>query len=86
MVQVAQPSQPEQKFVTDGSHVYHYNEHLAELVARGDLKYCEYPKEPARRKPQVTVPLDEPVMEEVQEQLAGGMKDVDEDDNGKPTS
>jgi hypothetical protein len=80
MVQLAQS---EQKYVTDGSHTYHYNEHLAELVARGDLKYCDRPSKPQPRKPSFPVLVDEPVMEDVQQQLAGGLKD-DEDNDGKP--
>lgn len=85
MVQVAQPPQSEQKYVTDGSHVYHYNDHLAELVSRGELKYCEYPKKPQARKPSFPVLPTEPVMEEAQMALAGGLDD-DRDGNGQPTS
>lgn len=79
MVQATQPSQSEQKYVTDGHHVYHYNEHLAELLARGDLKYCERPLVPSARKKGPTVPPNEPIMEEVQRDLAGGMETDDED-------
>jgi hypothetical protein len=83
MVQAAQPIQSEQKYVTDGTHVYHYNEHLDELLARGELKYCDRPLVPQRRKPKFEFPPNEPIMEDVQQQLAGGLKD-DEETNGKP--
>ena len=82
MVQLAQP---EQKYVTDGSHTYHYNEHLAELVARGDLKYCDRPIKPQPRKPNFPQTPNEPMMEEVQRQIAGGLDaDDDKEGNGKP--
>ncbi len=82
MVQHTQPSQSEQAYVTDGHHVYHYNEHLAELVARGDLKYCDRPLVPMNKKR--PVPPNEPIMQEVQNDLAGGIGDNDEDSDGKP--
>ena len=72
MVQVTQPTQEEQKYVTDGTHVYHYNEYLAELVENGTLKYCDRPLVPPPRKKKTLVP-NEPVMEDVQQQLAGGL-------------
>ncbi len=82
---MVQAAQPEQKYVTDGSHTYHYNDHLAELVARGDLKYCPYPTVPQRRKPSFPVTPNEPIMEDVQQQLAGGLDvDNDKDGDGKP--
>jgi len=83
MVQHTQPPQSEQAYVTDGHHVYHYNEHLAELVARGDLKYCDRPLLPPARK---KGPPNEPIMQEVQNDLAGGIEDNDEDSDGKSAS
>jgi hypothetical protein len=81
MVQVAQSTQSEQKYVTDGSHVYHYNEHLDELLARGDLKYCERPLVPKARKPSFQILPDEPMMEDAQFALASGL-DADDDKDG----
>lgn len=80
MVHQTQPIQPEQKYVTDGHHVYHYNEHLAELVARDQLKYCERPLFPPARKKGPPVVPNEPIMEVVQSDLAGGVKDHEDDD------
>jgi hypothetical protein len=48
------------------------------LVARGDLKYCDRPLKPQPRKPNFPLTPNEPMMETVQEQLAGGLQD-DED-------
>jgi len=78
MVQMAQVQQPEQKYVTDGTHVYPFNEYLVELVVRGELKYCEYPIEPPSPKARVAVAKDDPLMDTVQKQLFGGMETLNE--------
>jgi len=83
MVQAVQSPPKEQQYVTDGNHVYHYNEHLAELVANDTLKFCERPLLPPSREKKTVVP-DEPVMEDVQQQLAGGL--VNGDDDGQSAS
>lgn len=78
MVQMARAEQPEQKYVTDGIHVYPYNEYLDELVKRGELTFCERPLLPPTRKLKPTVPEDDDTMVAVQNQLEGGLKDNDD--------
>lgn len=39
-----EPVAPEQRWVTDGQHVYPHNEHLEDLVKRGEVQFCDPPK------------------------------------------
>lgn len=78
MVQMARAEQTQQRYVTDGDHVYPYNEYLDDLLKRGELKFCERPLLPPARKAKPEVPPDDEVMVVVQNQLEGGLKDNDE--------